>query len=128
MTWRECDALANRRAYHSVAVLLPDGRVVTAGNQCPADTTYEVFSPPYLFAGDGSLAPRPAISNLPAPVHHGHEFEIETPSPSDLAKVVLVRPMAVTHQTARDQLVVQLAFHVSGASTLRANAPKGRHT
>src|SRR3546814_14398283 len=83
MTWRECDALANRRAYHSVAVLLPDGRVVTAGNQCPADTTYEVFSPPYLFAGDGSLAPRPEISNLPAQDHHGHEFEIETPSPSD---------------------------------------------
>ena len=127
MTWQECDALANRRAYHSVAVLLPDGRVATAGNECPADTTYEVFSPPYLFDADGSLAPRPEITNLPAQVHHGHEFEIETPSPSDIAKVVLVRPMAVTHQTDSEQRVVQLTFNVSGTSKLRAVAPNGWH-
>ena len=66
------------------------------------------------------IAPRPEITNLSAQVHHGHEFEIETPSPSDIAKVVLVRPMAVTHQTDSEQRVVQLTFNVSGASKLRA--------
>jgi hypothetical protein len=127
MTWQECDTVANRRAYHSVAMLLPDGRVATAGNECPADTTYEIFSPPYLFASDGSLATRPQITSLPGQVHHGHDFAIDTPAPSTIAKVVLVRPMAVTHQTDSEQRVVQLSFHVSGATQLTATAPNGWH-
>lgn len=127
MSWQECDAVANRRAYHSVAVLLPDGRVATAGNECPADTTYEVFSPPYLFASDGTLAARPQITTLPGQVHHGHDFAIETPAPSTITKVVLVRPMAVTHQTDSEQRVIQLAFYVSGATELTVTAPNGWH-
>lgn len=127
MTWQECDALANRRAYHSVALLLPDGRVVTAGNECPGDDSYEIFSPPYLFASNGSLAPRPQITSLPAQVHHGLDLVIQTPSPTTIAKVVLVRPMAVTHQTDTEQRVVQLPFLVTGPTELTANAPNGWH-
>lgn len=127
MTWQECDALANKRGYHSMAVLLADGRVATAGNECPADTTYEVFSPPYLFASDALPATRPEITTLPAQVHHGHDFTIETPSPADIAKVVLVRPMAVTHQTDSEQRVIQLAFTTTGATQLTATAPNGWH-
>jgi hypothetical protein len=127
MTWQECDAVANRRGYHSVAMLLPDGRIVTAGNECPADTTYEVFSPPYLFAPDGTLAPRPEITSLPAQVHHGHEFTIQTPSASTIGKVVLVRPMAVTHQTDSEQRVIQLMSLTTGPTELTATAPNGWH-
>lgn len=127
MTWQECDAVANRRSYHSVAVLLPDGRVATAGNECPADSTYEVFSPPYLFSSDGSPAPRPEITGLPQQVHHGHEFTIDTPSPATITRVVLVRPMAVTHQTDSEQRVIQLTFHASGPKELTATAPNGWH-
>lgn len=127
MTWQECDSVANRRAYHSIALLLPDGRVATAGNECPADTTYEVFSPPYLFASDATLAPRPEITSLPNLVHHGHDFVIETPSPASIARVVLLRPMAVTHQTDSEQRVIQLAFHPSGPTELTATAPNGWH-
>ncbi len=127
MTWQQCDAVANKRSYHSVALLLPDGRVATAGNECPADTTYEVFSPPYLFASDGTLAPRPEITTLPAQVHHGHEFTLQTPSPSTVAKVVLVRPMAVTHQTDSEQRVLQLPFLTTGPTELTATAPNGWH-
>lgn len=127
MTWQECDAVANRRGYHSVAVLLPDGRVATAGNECPSDTTYEVFSPPYLFASDATPAPQPEITNLPAQVHHGHDFAIDTPSPSTIGKVVLVRPMAVTHQTDTEQRVIQLTFNVTGPTQLTASAPNGWH-
>ena len=127
MTWQECDALANRRGYHSLAVLLPDGRVVTAGNECPADPSYEIFSPPYLFAPDGTLAPRPQITGLPAQVHHGHDFAIQTPSPATIGKVVLVRPMAVTHQTDSEQRVIQLPFRTTGAAEVTATAPNGWH-
>jgi hypothetical protein len=48
------------RLYHSVALLVPDGRVITAGSN-PARKTeelrIEVFWPPYLFAG-----PRPTCN------------------------------------------------------------------
>lgn len=127
MTWQECDSVARRRGYHSVALLLPDGRVVTAGNECPADTTLEVFSPQYLFRPNGSLAPRPVISASPNLVHHGHDFAIDTPDPAAIHKVVLVRPMAVTHQTDSEQRVIQLPFRTTGATQLTATAPNGWH-
>lgn len=127
MTWQECDALARRRAYHSVALLLPDGRVVTAGNECPADTTLEVFSPPYLFDASGAPAQRPVITQSPNQVHHGHEFAIDTPDPAAIAKVVLVRPGAVTHQTDSEQRVVELRFRTTGATQITATAPNGWH-
>jgi len=127
MTWTEMDSVANMRGYHSVALLLPDARVLTAGNQRPADRTVEIFSPPYLFAADGSPASRPAITTAPNLVHHGREFEIETPDPASIAKVVLVRPMAVTHQTDSEQRVIHLTSSISGATTLTAEAPNGWH-
>ena len=127
MSWREVDEVANSRTYHSVALLLADGRVVTAGNECPNDRTIEVFSPPYLFASDGSLAPRPSITSSPSLVHHGHDFQIETPDPASIDKVVLVRPMAVTHQTDTQQRVVQLQFTTTGPDQLSATAPNGWH-
>lgn len=127
MTWIEMDSVANRRGYHSVAVLLPDARVLTAGNQCPADRTYEIFSPPYLFAPDGSPASRPDITAAPDLVHHGRYFDIETPDPAAIARVVLVRPMAVTHQTDSEQKVIQLTSSITGATTLTAQMPDGWH-
>ncbi len=47
------------RGYHSTAMLLPDGRVLSAGGR--GVTTMQVFSPPYLFKGA-----RPTISSAPA--------------------------------------------------------------
>ena len=38
------------RGYHSVALLLPDGRVLSAGGDANARNA-EIFSPPYLFKG-----------------------------------------------------------------------------
>lgn len=127
MSWQDVDAVANSRQYHSVALLLEDGRVVTAGNECSNDRTIEVFSPPYLFKSDGSLAPRPSINAAPNQVHHGHEFQVDTPDPASIAKVVLVHPMAVTHQTDTEQRVVQLPFNIAGPAALRATAPNGWH-
>ena len=57
------------RLYHSVALLPPDGKVITAGSnphRGVEELRIEVFSPPYLFKGA-----RPALSladSLPPPV------------------------------------------------------------
>lgn len=46
------------RWYHSTAVLLPDGRVLSAGGDL--HMTGQTYSPPYLFQGD-----RPTITAAP---------------------------------------------------------------
>jgi hypothetical protein len=52
--WRQGPAQQEGRAYHSTALLLPDGRVVSAGddtNGGNSTDTGEIYSPPYLFKG-----------------------------------------------------------------------------
>jgi hypothetical protein len=127
MIWSEMDHLANMRGYHSVALLLPDGRVLCAGNECPADRTIEIFSPPYLFAADGSPATRPVITSAPSLVHHGQQFDILTPNPTLIDRVVLVRPSSITHQTNGEQRVIRLISTISGPTTLSAQMPNGFH-
>ncbi|KAI6433281.1 hypothetical protein MCOR21_002899 [Pyricularia oryzae] len=82
-TWKVMNAAAVPRNYHSVSLLLGDGRVWAAGGglcwvkrgaadtpgnwQCEASAQHpdgEVFSPPYLFNADGSEAARPNITAL----------------------------------------------------------------
>ncbi len=69
----------------------------------------------------------PQITSFPPQVHHGHEIRIQKPSPSTIAKMVLVRPMAVTHQTDSEQRVLQLSFLLSEPTEGTATAPNGWH-
>ncbi len=39
--------------------------------------------------------------------------------------MVLIRPMAVTHQTDSEQRVIQMPFYTSGAAQLTVSAPDG---
>jgi hypothetical protein len=127
-TLTEMDELNYPRHYHSVALLLPSGKVMAAGGAgqggCSLSefNTIEVFSPPYLFRGA-----RPVMSPLPPLVHHGHQFEITTADADEIARVVLVRPMAVTHQTDSEQRLIRLEFVQTAADKLTATMPDGIH-
>lgn len=132
----EMDELEYERRHHSVALLLPSAKVMVTGGGADAglplgvDRTIEVFSPPYLFNPDGSLATRPDITSFPDPdagqvVLHGSTFEVGTANPGDITNVVLVRPMAVTHSTDTEQRVIQLSS-TPGATTLSVIAPDAR--
>ncbi len=101
-SWSPAAALPSIRDYHSVVLLLPSGKVMMAGWN---NTTIEIYSPPYLFRG-----PRPVISSAPTLVHHGQHFVIESREASSIIKVVLVRPMAVTHQTDTEQKVLEMPY------------------
>ena len=60
--WSLMASQAAPRAYHSTAVLLPDGRVLSAGQTSGTQqTTAEIYSPPYLFSGT-----RPTIAERTA--------------------------------------------------------------
>jgi hypothetical protein len=130
--WQTLAAMQVTRQYHSTALLLPDGRVLSAGGGlCRAcdEAGYlgknaEVFSPPYLFKKDGSgeLAPRPEITSAPDEVTYGAPFSISTPDAASISKVALVRLGAVTHSVNMEQRYVPLQF-TTGTGVINATVP-----
>jgi len=116
------------RMYHSNALLLPDGRVVSAGGGRPAATgttdqpNAQIYSPPYLFNTDGSLATRPAISSVRTELNYGQSFSISTPDAANVTAVTLVRLGSFTHSFDQNQRFNRLTFTTS-AGALNAIAP-----
>jgi Domain of unknown function (DUF1929) len=118
------------RLYHSVALLLADGRVVTAGSN-PARRTeelrMEVYWPPYLFRGS-----RPTLGVERTEVGYGESLVATVTGERPLRELSLVRPGATTHSTDNEQRLVDVAFTVGpgggvtlGLPTSAALAPPG---
>ena len=111
-TWTLGASQAEARSYHSTAILLPDARVISAGDDYNGGIdrdTAEIFEPPYLFNADGSYASRPRISSAPATVRYGDPpFHVGTPD--NVVKAALVAPGADTHANDMNQRVVPLSL------------------
>ena len=99
--WTTAASAATARLYHSAAILLPDGTVLTGGGGAPGPLKQlngEIYYPPYLFKTDGSgeFAPRPQIIDAPtAMIGWNQDFSVE--STDSIARVTLIRVGAVTH-------------------------------
>lgn len=94
------------RLYHSIALLLPDGRVITAGSNPDRgddELRLELFHPPYLFRG-----PRPFVQTVPRRWTYGAAIGIHTPQARSIQWAHLIRPMAVTHSDDCSQRLVDL--------------------
>jgi hypothetical protein len=119
------------RCYHSVALLLPDGTVLSAGGgeyqpqgsvlqpNDPKDThaDAQIYSPPYLFKG-----PRPDITSAPDNIDYGQAFDVGTPQPDQIAKVSLIRLASVTHSFDQNQGINFLAV-TAKAHAVTVTAP-----
>jgi len=117
-TWTLYSPQQAQRTYHSTALLLPDGRVVSAGSDSgPMAKTLEVFSPPYLAKGV-----RPAITSVPATLTYGQVFTIRTPNAAAIGRVALIKAASTTHATRFDERFVDLNF-VIGKGQITATAP-----
>jgi Domain of unknown function (DUF1929) len=130
-TWTDMADMTQTRQYHSVALLMPDGRVFTAGSgNCTrqgctdlSDRSHEFFWPPYLFNTDGTLARRPKIVNAPSSVRYNQRIRISTPDAGSITKFTWVRLGSVTHADNMNQRSMTLSFTRSG-DTLLVNAPE----
>jgi Domain of unknown function (DUF1929) len=112
------------RLYHSLALLLPDGRVLSGGgdgSDAPSYPNAEIFTPPYLLNSDGTPATRPTIATAPTTIAYNASFALSTGA-SDATRVTLIKLSSVTHSTNFDQRFQNLAFTKTGTS-LSVTAP-----
>lgn len=118
--WRPMSNHLLGRNYHSVAILMTDGRVLSAGgglcgSGCAANhPDGQIFSPPYLFNTDGSVAVRPQIVSSPASLSYNQSFTLTTNTP--VARFSLIRMSSVTHSVNTDQRFINVVFSGSGTN------------
>ncbi len=109
------------RDYHSEYLLLPDGRVAVFGSNPLSDdntfdTRVEVYSPPYLYAGE-----RPVIRSAPDTITRGTTITLRTSQ--KIGKVRLMRPGAYTHVTDTEQRSVALPITEQADGTVTVSVP-----
>lgn len=123
------------RQHHSTSVLLPDGRVWSGGGGystkiatqaafCAYQASSEIFSPPYLFQADGSMATRPEIEFAPSSVLYDSTFTLTSPDATQIRKVGLVKLSSVTHKNNTGQRYVPLTFNQVNTNKLEITTPQ----
>jgi len=130
--WQNLASMQKTRQYHSMALLLPDARIMVGGggicgtcyNVGYLEKNIEIFSPPYLFKQDGSgeLAARPSIIASPSEISYRQNFDISTEFPKSIKQVVLIRPSSVTHSVNFEQRRIPLSFSAK-RNGFQATAP-----
>jgi len=131
-SWSTMAEESRPRMYHSTALLLPSARVLVSGSGegggvdlANSDFSAQIFTPPYLFKADGTLAARPSISSVPSRISYGGSFSVETPDAGSVARGTLVRLSSVTHAFNQSQLIYPLTFAATGPTTVSGAGPSG---
>lgn len=122
-TWQTAKPQTEKRLYHSTAVLLFDGSVLSLGGGQPAGTgdtdhyTAQVYKPNYFYKGT-----RPTITSAPSVVTYNQTFTIQTPEASTITAVTLVRLSSTTHSLNMSQRFHKLTPAI-GSGSVTVTAP-----
>ena len=110
-TWKVGPAQQRMRLYHSIALLLPNGTVLSAAGGWPGpqlNLDAEIYYPPDLFNADGTPAKRPTISSAPTVLDPGATLTLGTPDAADISRITIVKTGAVTHSFNFEQRFIEL--------------------
>jgi hypothetical protein len=118
-TWTHTAKSRVARLYHSVALLTPDGKVITAGSN-PARKTeelrIEMYWPPYLFHGT-----RPTLTLQSQSATFGGT--VSATATGGVHEISLTRPSACTHSCDNEQRLVDVAFTSGAGSSITLQMP-----
>jgi hypothetical protein len=129
-SWYTLATAGVTRQYHSVALLMPDGRVWTAGSNKDHKQSFdppgtdnrelriELYYPRYL-----SFGAKPVILEAPTSISPQEEFEIVCPFAGFSSRVALLRCGSVTHGFDGDQRYIGLQVLERGTQSMRLKAP-----
>jgi galactose oxidase len=115
------------RTYHSVALLLPDGRVFSAGGGlcgtgCATNHfNGQIFTPPYLLTDDGKAASRPVIADAQTKVANGDKLTVTTDRA--VTAFSIVRMGTATHTVDTDQRRLSLAPSTAAGGSYSLTIP-----
>ena len=126
-TWTVVDSITIPRNYHSTALLLKDGRVLSAGGgacgNCSANhLDGQIYSPPYLFESDDTPATRPTLAVTPGQQLSAGDDLVVTAS-SDVTGFSVVRLSGTTHHLNTDQRFLPLSSVDNGDGTFTVSFP-----
>ena len=128
-TWTVGASMVTPRNYHSIALLLLDGRVLAAGSGYCSGSVFcngashrdgEVYSPPYLFDAFGMPAARPSITSGPARVTSGNTFTVT--GTAGLTKFSMIKMGSTSHGVNTDVRFVNVNFTETSAGVYELTA------
>ncbi len=130
--WLKAAVAKKERLYHSVALLMQDGTVLTGGGgaggaRAENNLDVEIYYPPYLYKKDGSgqMAERPLVTHAPDFIDWAKSFTIH--ASTDVSRLTLVKLGSATHAQVFDQRFMDLKFMKSGDKVYRVTAPANRN-
>ncbi len=112
-TWRLGAAQLEARTYHSVALLMTDGRVFSAGgglcgNCSENHQNAEIYTPYYLFDSNGDPAIRPEITSAPDKFQGGQIINVN--ATANMQKFSIIKMSATTHAVNTDLRYLEMPF------------------
>ncbi|KAJ5794978.1 hypothetical protein N7457_001577 [Penicillium paradoxum] len=116
------------RVYHSISLLLPDGRVFNGGGGLGASSPTnhfdaQVYTPQYLLNDDGTLATRPSIDSVAkSSLRAGDKISISTST--QFSRASLIRYGSTTHTVNTDQRRVALDSWTANGDFYEATLPE----
>ena len=120
-TWTMTGPSRIPRLYHSIALLMPDGKVITAGSnpvRKAEELRIEVYWPPYLFHEQ-----RPMLHLASTTGSYGDTVAATVDDPAALDTVSLIRPGASTHSCDNEQRLVDVPFTVGSGTSVTLQLP-----
>jgi galactose oxidase len=138
--WKKMAPEQSNRCYHSIALLLPTGQVLSAGGgewipdfpvpkKCNKQedtlTNAQIFNPPYLFDAQNKPAIRPSVSNFPTSVDYDKTFTVTVGANDDIARVTWIHIGSVTHCNNQSQSFLELPFNKKKFPKIEITLPSG---